>query len=117
LDCHDAELSIVITDDDNIAKLNEKYLNRKGATNVISFPMLEGDFSDISPNLLGDIVISADTAEKESKIAKISFEKRLFQLLIHGLLHLLGYDHEKNEVDAIIMEKKEKELEEIICIS
>ena len=117
LDCPDAEVSIVITDDEKIAELNEKYLNRKGATNVISFPMQEGDFTNISPNLLGDIVISADTAEKESRLANINFEKRLIQLLIHGLLHLLGYDHEKDETDALIMENKEKEIEESICIS
>ncbi len=106
----------MITNDEEITRLNKAYLNRDGATNVISFPMLEGNFTNISPNLLGDIVISADTAYQESIVAEISFEKRIFQLLLHGLLHLVGYDHEKDENEALIMENKEKEILESITL-
>ena len=63
LDCPDGELSILIVDDSQIETLNREYLNRSGPTNVIAFPMREGEFSNISPHLLGDVVISAETAE------------------------------------------------------
>ena len=93
LDYPDAELSILIVDDQQIAQLNRQYLNRKGPTNVIAFCMRQGQFSDIAPNLLGDVVISADTAQREAQSAGISMQDRFDQLLIHGTLHLLGYDH------------------------
>ena len=71
LDFPDAELSILIVDDPEIATLNGQYLHREGPTNVIAFPMLEGDFPDISPQLLGEVVVSIDTAQKEADIAGI----------------------------------------------
>lgn len=110
LGCPDAELSILVVDDRQIAQLNRRYLNREGSTNVISFSMRQGEFSDIVPNLLGDVVISADTAYREAQNAGISLQDRIDQLLIHGSLHLLGYDHENTEADARIMEKKTDEL-------
>lgn len=114
MDCPDAELSILIVDDSQIATLNKDYLKRSGPTNVIAFPMREGDFSDISPNLLGDVVISVDTAEREAHAAKILPEKRFLELLIHGILHLLGYDHETDEEEALHMEEKTRELMELV---
>ena len=106
----EAELSVVITDDDEITQLNETYLKRTGPTNVISFPMTEGEFGRITPNLLGDVVISMDTAWQEAKQAGLSLEERFTQLLIHGILHLVGYDHEHDEQQAREMEKKEAEI-------
>jgi probable rRNA maturation factor len=114
LDCPEAELSILIVDDQQIAQLNLQYLNREGPTNVIAFPMRQGPYSDIAPNLLGDIVISADTVEREAKNAGISTQDRFDQLIIHGTLHLLGYDHEHNASEAGKMQQKEKELLEKI---
>jgi probable rRNA maturation factor len=73
-----------------IAKLNLAYLNHVGPTNVISFPMQEGPFSDMSPDLLGDVVISADTAHREAVEAGMPMRERFNQLLIHGILHLTG---------------------------
>lgn len=113
MDSADKELSILIVDDAQIAKLNEKYLNRLGPTNVIAFPMLEGEFPNITPLLLGDVAISIETAEKEAEIAKISAQTRLSQLLTHGILHLLGYDHEKTD-EARVMEEKNKELLKLV---
>mgnify|MGYP003565357151 CR=1 FL=1 len=110
LDCPEAELSILIVDDQKIAQLNHQYLNREGPTNVIAFSMRQGPFSDIAPNLLGDVVISADTAQQEAKIAGISTQDRFDQLLIHGTLHLLGYDHENSAAEARKMEEKADEL-------
>jgi len=91
-------------------------LHRDGPTNVIAFPMLEGDFPHITPQLLGDVVISADTAQKEARWSRITVEERLYQLLIHGILHLFGYDHEKTDSEAHAMETKTEELLGLISI-
>ena len=110
LDFPDTELSILIVDDPEIEKLNRKYLNREGPTNVIAFPMQEGDFTHISPQLLGDVVVSMDTAHKEAEISGIHVDERLLELLVHGILHLAGYDHELSETEAQRMESKSNEL-------
>ena len=110
----DAELSILIVDDQQIAQLNRQYLNREGPTNVIAFSMRQGQFSDIAPNLLGDVVISADNAHREAQNAGISMQTRFNQLLIHGTLHLLGYDHENTEAEARKMEEKNNELMKLL---
>ena len=110
MDYPDAELSILIVDDQQIARLNRDYLNRKGPTNVIAFPMRTGQFSEITPNLLGDVVISAQTAHREGQSAGLSMQDRLDQLLIHGILHLCGYDHENTKTEARRMEIKTEEL-------
>ena len=114
LDYPDAELSILIVDDQQIAQLNHQYLSREGPTNVIAVSMRQGPFSDIAPNLLGDVVISADTAQREAQSAGISIQDRFDQLLIHGTLHLLGYDHEHSAAEAIKMDKKAKELLQLL---
>lgn len=110
----EGELSILVVDDSEIKTLNKNYLNRSGPTNVIAFPMKEGDFSDINPQLLGDVVISIETAGREALQSGISTEKRFAQLLVHGILHLFGFDHEKSEQDARKMEKKSNELLKLI---
>jgi len=114
LDYPDAELSILIVDDQQIAQFNRDYLNRKGPTNVIAFPMRAGRFSEITPSLLGDVVISTDSAHREGQSAGFSMQDRLDQLLIHGILHLCGYDHENTKTEARRMEKKTEELLTII---
>jgi probable rRNA maturation factor len=68
--------------------------------------MQEGKLSNISPTILGDVAVSIDTAAKEGEKAGIGMEKRLTELLLHGILHLLGYDHENNEQEAEEMERK-----------
>lgn len=106
----DGELSILLVDDPRIEQLNRKYLNRQGPTNVIAFSMREGPFSDLNPHLLGDVVISTDTAASEAAVADIPAENRITELLIHGILHLFGYDHENDEPEARRMEQKSNEL-------
>ena len=95
-------------------KLNETYRGINKPTNVLAFPMQEGQFSDITPGLLGDVVISLETAEKEAITAGISLEERTSQLLIHGILHLLGFDHEMGDKEADAMEKKSLELLRVV---
>jgi pyridoxine 5-phosphate synthase len=108
---HDhSELSLLICSDPAMQALNRQYRQKDKPTNVLSFPMNEG--RDI-PNgaMLGDIVISADTAAREANGLKIPLRQRLSWLLIHGLVHLLGYDHERSEAEAIAMEAREQELQ------
>jgi probable rRNA maturation factor len=105
-----AELSVVFVDDSEIGSLNQKYLNRPGPTNVISFPMQEGEFSDVSPLLLGDVVISTETAQREAAESGMAVETRIDQLLVHGILHIFGFDHESSEADAAGMANKAAEL-------
>lgn len=110
LDSSEAELSILIVDDPRIAELNHRYLQRTGATNVIAFPMREGSCGQIAPYLLGDVVISADTAAREGALGGAGFENRFDELLVHGILHLCGYDHENDGEQAREMETKSREL-------
>nr|WP_318835930.1 rRNA maturation RNase YbeY [Desulfuromonas versatilis] len=109
--CPDAELSVVVVDDEQIRDLNRDYLQRDKPTNVISFAMQEGDGAGLNPEILGDVVISADTAARDAAEAGVSFESELYFLLLHGILHLLGYDHERGtEEQARIMEEREREI-------
>jgi len=110
----DSELSILVLDDPQIALLNQQYRHLQGPTNVLAFSMHEGDFPEISPELLGDVVISAETAAREGKELGFSFQQRFHFLLVHGILHLFGYDHETSEDAAIKMDKKTEELYELI---
>ncbi|MDM8536226.1 rRNA maturation RNase YbeY [Desulfobacterales bacterium HSG17] len=110
LEYPDVELSLLITDDSEIEIFNRDYLNRQGPTNVISFPMHEGEFAGMTPHMLGDVVISMDTAQKEAEKMNIRLEERFNELLIHGILHLFGYDHEKSEEETVRMEDKTFEL-------
>ncbi len=72
--------------------------------------MRDGQFDEITPNLLGDVVISIETAQQEADAAGINLQNRFDQLLIHGILHLLGYDHEQTTAEAERMEEKSKSL-------
>ena len=111
LGCPEAELSVSIVGDRSIRTLNRDYLGRDKATNVISFAMQEGEFGALNPQLLGDVVISADTAAREAEEAGEPFWNRLCFLLMHGILHITGYDHERSgEAEAARMEEREREI-------
>lgn len=101
---------MAIVTDEEIARFNLEYLRRDRPTNVIAFPMREGDFAAVTPDLLGDVMISTDTAAREAKEAGLSLETRFFQLLVHGILHLFGYDHEQGQEAAEEMERKSNEV-------
>jgi probable rRNA maturation factor len=96
--------------DRRIAALNRKFFNREGPTNVIAFPMQAGPFADLHPNLLGDVVISVDTAHREARAAGLDLDERIAQLLVHGVLHLYGYDHENTAAEARRMAAKSRRL-------
>jgi probable rRNA maturation factor len=88
----ECEISLVLTDDETIRKLNHEYRSKDSATDVLSFP-LDEDPED-SGGMLGDVVISMDTARAQAFEAAIRIEREVAFLFIHGLLHLLGFDHE-----------------------
>ena len=88
------ELSLMIVDDEGIQTINRDYLRRDRPTNVIAFSLTEGDFGDVNPGVLGDVVVSAETAGREARTAGIPIEDAILYLIIHGILHLAGYDHE-----------------------
>jgi probable rRNA maturation factor len=107
----DSELSVSIVGDRSIRRINREYLGKDRPTNVISFSMHEGDYGELNPEILGDVVISADTAHREAEEVGIALDSRLVFLLLHGILHLTGYDHERSGPDeARRMEKKERKL-------
>jgi probable rRNA maturation factor len=114
LGCENVELSILIVDDRKMAEYHRDYLNREGPTNVIAFPMQEGEFAHVSPHLMGDVVISLDTASREAGEMGIDMAERFDELLIHGILHLAGYDHEKSEAEERRMEKKSEALASLL---
>lgn len=106
----DDELSIVVVDDERIAVINATYLSHPGPTNVIAFSMREGDYGDINPQIIGDVIISMDTCAREARQAAIGIEERFDQLLVHGILHLFGYDHTRSQAQAREMATKSEAL-------
>ena len=76
--------------------------------------MREGEFGEISPELLGDVIISLPTAQREAEEAGISFDSMISRLLIHGILHLVGFEHDRGEDAAREMEQRSSELLAII---
>ena len=106
----DAELSILVVDDEQIQVLNRQYLHRDRPTNVLAFSMREGEFSILHPHILGDIAISAETARRQSNRFGLDDTGMITFLMIHGILHLLGYEHEGTKSGAREMSIKQKEL-------
>lgn len=106
----DAQLSILITDDAEIRTLNRDYRGRDNPTDVLSFSQIEGGFENVEPDLLGDVVISLDTAKRQADEKGHPVELEITILLVHGTLHLAGYDHEGKKSDAEKMLNKEREL-------
>jgi len=111
LGCDDSELSISIVGDQTMRGINREYLGRDKTTNVISFAMREGEFGEINPEMLGDVIICADTTAREAEEGGMPFFNRLSFLLMHGILHITGYDHERSgEAEAVRMESAEQEI-------
>jgi pyridoxine 5-phosphate synthase len=106
----DDEVSLLLVEDREMARYNRGYRGRTGPTNVLAFAMQEGPFGELNPRLKGDIVLSTETALREAEEAGIAPEERLKVLLIHGLLHLYGYDHEGSAAEARRMEAEAEKL-------
>ena len=111
LDCLDQEISVLLMEDVGIRQLNKEFRNVDKATDVLSFPQ-NSDEGPVIPGeiILGDIAISLDKAKLQAKEHGLAFKEEIILLLIHGILHLLGYDHEISEQEEIKMRKKTREL-------
>lgn len=105
-----AEVSVVFVDDGEMRNLNRNFRSVNKSTDVLAFPMNDGRFAVINPELLGDIVISVPMARKQAEIHEHSLERELTILLIHGLLHLLGYDHETDKEEMLMKEYEQEYL-------
>ena len=96
LDCGDAELSVALVDDPEIAELNERFRGKRGPTDVLSFSLLEGAHAERRGALLGDVVMGVERGARARRRARgAALDDELARLLIHGVLHLLGHDHER----------------------
>ena len=128
-----AEVSVLLVNDDGMRSLNDFYRGVDRTTDVLSFPQntseklkvkskksncpLTSNFSLLTSHFpLGDIVISLPQARRQARDYKVPFNKEVARLLVHGLLHLLGYDHEKNSYQAAKMRRLESELAEVLCL-
>ncbi len=106
----DAELSVLFVGDRAMRSLNRRYRGKDKTTDVLSFALQEGGFSHVQPGMLGDIVISVPAAGRQARDAGHSVQREIDQLLVHGLLHLLGYDHERGIGEARRMRRREQQL-------
>lgn len=97
-------------DDPQITKINNTYLHRNRPTDIIAFSQIEGEFSQFNAHLLGDLVISLETAQRHAEEDQATLHDEIVFLLIHGILHLLGYDHEGSVKQAREMEAKQEEV-------
>lgn len=114
-----SELSIIIVDDPTIQGLNREFRGKDAPTDVLSFSQVEvkgaaapdpGNIANTRETILGDVVISIDTALRQAAKYEVTPAARLRTLLIHGVLHLIGYDHERSLADARRMFAREREL-------
>lgn len=105
---HFREISVLITNDREIRKLNKQYRKKDKATDVLSFP---GNSPALPMSSLGDLVISLDTAKRQALEYGVPLKSEVLRLLIHGFLHLLGYDHERvPKKEALRMQRLEERL-------
>ncbi|ACR80468.1 MULTISPECIES: rRNA maturation RNase YbeY [Kosmotoga] len=100
----DSTLNVLLTTDEEMTYYNETYRHKKGPTDVLSF-----EYGLDDPEAVGDIVISLETIEKQAKEFGNTFQEELSLMLIHGVLHILGYDHEGDEEEAKIMFEKQED--------
>jgi probable rRNA maturation factor len=107
LACEDAELSITLVDDAAIAALNQRHRGRPRPTDVLAFSLLEGAHAERRGALLGDVVIGLETAARQARARRRTLDDEVARLLVHGALHLVGYDHLRS-ADARVMRAQER---------
>lgn len=128
----EAELSLVLVSDRRMRALNRRYRKKDRPTDVLAFPLQEGvphpSFSPkgrgygkalpaLPPTLLGDVVISMPTAKRQAAERGHGLYEEMSRLLVHGVLHLLGYDHERGPREAARMARKERAMLRAIRLS
>jgi probable rRNA maturation factor len=113
----DFQLSILIISNEEITKLNKQYFDKDNPTDVIAFPMQKGEFTNINPNLLGDVVISAERAKEQASNLRHSTDNELDILVVHGILHLLGFEDDTPEKKKLMFDKTDEIIENISTVS
>lgn len=104
-DIEEAEISIAFVDEEEIKKLNEEYRKIPEPTDVLAF------LYEVTPYIVGEIIVAPEYVERQARQYGVAFMKELTMLLIHGMLHLLGYEHEKSSREADLMWRRQEELE------
>jgi probable rRNA maturation factor len=113
LEENQAELSVALVGNAEIQRLNARYRKMDYPTDVLSFPVENRRF--VGERLLGDVIISVQKARQQAKERRRSLDKEMVILLIHGVVHLLGYDHERSAKEARIMQRLEKKVYRALC--
>ncbi len=108
------EVSVTFTDNEKIRELNAQYRSIDRATDVLSFPLFDEDFEDEEELALGDVVLSLEKAQEQAKEYGHSFEREVAFLVVHSVLHLLGYDHETSEEDEKEMFFRQEEIMKLL---
>jgi probable rRNA maturation factor len=116
----ETEVTILLVTDEEIAEYNQRFLDRDGPTDVLAFPvedLIPGVVPDRDPHgpplILGDVLVAPAYVRNQAKDLEVAFEDEMSLMVAHGILHLLGYDHEEEE-DAVRMERREVELLEMV---
>lgn len=108
-----SELSIELAGDHRMRRLNREYRKKDRTTDVLAFPMREAlapHAAGLATNMLGDVVISVPQARRQAIEVGRQLDDELVSLLVHGVLHLCGYDHERGEKEAVRMHRRERQL-------
>lgn len=110
----DSELSISIVGEDEMSSLHMQWMDEPGATDVLSFPMdeMKPNSAATGPGLLGDVVLCPDFAQAQAKVAGHSLQEELELLTVHGVLHLLGFDHREADEHKVMFSKQDELLSE-----
>lgn len=109
-----AEIGVSIVDDDQIRQINNEYRSIDSSTDVLSFPMGEKGVYDVNPEsgayILGDIVLSIERAKEQAEQFGHSFQREIGYLVVHSVLHLLGYDHVDGGLESVRMREREESI-------
>jgi probable rRNA maturation factor len=108
-----AELSLVLVGNAEMQRLNSKYRQKNYPTDVLSFAADKN--LPVETRLLGDVIISVEKAAQQAKERRCTLDEEMITLLIHGVVHLLGYDHERSSKDARVMGRLEKKIHRQLC--
>lgn len=112
LDLSGISISFILTDNEYIREINKKYRKKNRPTDVISFAYRENPFPAVDDGIeeLGDIYLSMEKVLSQADEYNVSLENELKRLLVHGILHLIGYDHERSKKDWKVMRQREEEI-------
>tara|TARA_B100001094_G_scaffold125504_1_gene121535 strand:- start:68315 stop:68767 length:453 start_codon:yes stop_codon:yes gene_type:complete len=107
---HTGELNLIFVDSESMKELNENHLGKSEPTDVLAFPLDSVDTTPSeTPILLGDVIICPEKAEENAQLQNKTFEEEIALLVLHGILHILGYDHAHTD-EKVVMKKREEQL-------